>query len=258
MAQSIALHFPMSPVFSWVPLLADVILVYFLLKGKVWAKIGIIVKTILWQICFFPGYIIAKYTGGIFEFILLCCVLLFLFSKGQWSKLKVGTIGVIYGVCFICLVVFIGYKHNQINSYKTIIDKAPLLKEQMSNKGFKVLIPSNNWKFIEKDQALKFFREFAKSGDMFVIDSKGDLGVIFIGENIAKLDALSIKAIEKYFKESFFQNIEIINEKSSENDLFIEGRGHGEYKSYIYVAAFRMFSNIAVTAYFVGDYSRYV
>ena len=201
-------------------ILWDLFFVYHLLKMKNWARLWVIGRTILGMAYLTYLYILeVNYLGWVLDIGILSCILVLLFGKGSKKKAIIVTSSYIFLILFLIGVFSRGMVIQ--NKTENIIKQSSLLKEQKSDTGFKVMLPSENWRFLKKEDSLEILGEYVKDANICIVDISGNVYGVFSGEDITGLE-IDMSEVLEYAKKEVVQEFKIVNELKEEKSVFIE------------------------------------
>lgn len=235
----------------------DIFFSYHMLKMKEWARKWTIARTIIGMVFLTYTYLSgANLLAWFIDIPILFCILILLFGKGSKRK-TIITIS-IYSFLVIIIIGMLIWGQAYQKYTKNIIQGSPLLTEQKSNKGFKIKLPSYNWRFLKKEDASKVIGKLAKNYDIVVSDISGKVCGLFIGEDLTNIkDQLNLDQIAQYLKKEVMPNYKIINERKGESNLLIESQYTQYNTEYIFMAAYNILNRVGVTSYFWGELKDY-
>ena len=126
------------------------------------------------------------------------------------NKITIGLVSLVY-----ILFIFSGADRIISNfEAKNAIINTPLLKEQKSDNGFKVALPSLNWRFLKKETSSKIFGNLVENADIALVDKTMKVWGFFIAEDLTDIeDQLSLDFMAQNLKKELIADYEIIIEE---------------------------------------------
>ncbi len=231
---------------------------FHLAKMKEWARKWIIVRTILGFI-FTTGIFLStpNYVALLLSIPIFCCILILLLGLGSKKKAVIVT-----SVYLLLLVTLVGlFVWGSVITHRTehIIKTSPILMEQKSEAGFKVVLPSNRWRFLKKEDSLKLFGSSLENINIMIADTSGKVFGLFSGEDLSNIDKseLDMNVLLKDAKENVIGNREILKELKNEEGITIESK-YIEYGiEYTFTYIYRLLPKTGVKIILWGDSAEY-
>jgi len=237
---------------GFVGLFWDSIFLSFLSIGKNWARILLKIKYIIGFFTFAIFYYSAKnYLLGSIDLALIVCIILLLFTK-TYSKFPKYTFATF---CVGLLALIFVQMHGGYEEYKekNIISKIESPSEYTSKLDYVIKLPSKDWKFIPKDDAVKMLGITPDDIGVTVATKSASVFGMFVSEDITELNIEGdelLKKISEYMKKDVLSEFDIIGEKDiKDGKLWLATAAVGDTK-YTYAFAWRAYNTIALNTTF--------
>lgn len=232
--------------------------VYYLVKMKEWARklaIGLTIYRMIYIT--FTYYAGSNYAIWALDFGFLVCILFSLLGKGTIKKVKIiGSIAFLLLLSLLGWNIYVSITKQQANQ---IIQNAPLITEQSCEKGFKISLPSNNWRFIRKEDGQKLVGKIGKNVDILITDSSGQLCGLFIGESLKNIDKskVNMQQLIDDFKKGIGSSYEVFNEYKADDGIVVEVKYKQYGSEYAWLHFYKMLENTGVIGNFFGELPQY-
>jgi len=185
-------------------LLLDTFFSINLFKMREWARKWTIGFTIFRMAYFTVLYFSkANFFGWIIEIFILSIVLILLIGLGSKKKAIIATFVYAIFITGLIWLYFLGITAGK--ETQNIIENISFIKEQSSKEGFKVILPSDNWRFLKKHDIPKILGEDIQDVSIVITDLKGEVYGTFGGSEISlqgvKQDTID-EILDSFIKES--------------------------------------------------------
>jgi hypothetical protein len=247
-----------APVYTILWLILDIFFSYHLLKMREWARRWIIGLTIFRMVsltfAYFPK---GEYIAWSIDIPMLVCILILLYGSSNKKKTIITTST--YSILLICLVganIFGVFNEKQT---KNIITNSPLIMEQGCEKGFKIILPSDSWRFIKKEDGKKLLGEIGGNADIIIADTSGKVYGSFLGEDLSKIDIskLDMQLLIDDFKKDLGKDYEVLNEYKASDGIAVELKYEQNGAEYEWLHFYKVLGNTGVIGNFMGASSQY-
>ena len=235
----------------------DIFFSYHLLKLKEWARKWTIARAIIAVIIF---SIIDLPQENYFElgFYLAFMFLIFFLLFGKGSRKKAIITTSVYAVLLLSLASLAVWATYEEKKTGQIIQNIPVIQEQKSNKGFKVVLPSNSWRFVAKEKRREIIGDYAEDADIVITHVTGKVQGIFRSEDISEnVDELFLDRIANYFRTELLNDFNIYNEDIYEKAIIFESKYKEFDTDYAFTCAFKALTKKGITCYFLGELETY-
>ncbi|MFC1825994.1 S1C family serine protease [Thermodesulfobacteriota bacterium] len=235
----------------------DLFCSYYLLKKKNWARLLTIGRAILGIILMTSLYLPnANYIGWVVDVSILSCVLILLFGIGNRKKALI--VSLFYSILIIIIAgMNIRYKHEETR-INNIIKSSTIAKEKKSEEGYKIILPSNHWRFLDREKGLELIGDFGSDADIFLTDLSGKVNAVFFGDNLDDFgEEVNLNLVAQKIKKDYMEGNTIIREVIRDKNIFIKSSYVDRGIKYVLTYAYRVFSGTAINCYFFGEFEKY-
>lgn len=234
----------------------DAFFVYHLSKYKTWARYWIIGRSIFAMLLLSISYLSTEqYLACVLDIGLLACPIYLLI--GFTGKRKSILVSTLYGAIVVSLLSLSWYGTTDQNHTIRQIEKLPAILEQKSANGYKVILPSEDWKFIPKSKAVDLLGEEFEDVDMSFANKNGvTYGAVspYSSEELLESEAEKVKS---YIKNEFLSEMEVIHEEIVGRDILIRAKYFEYGVPYVMDVAYREFDGMAVLLMIFSDVDVY-
>lgn len=231
-------------------LVYDLIFGYFLLNLKRWARIFLAIRILVRVIAIIVPTFSEPGIQVISELIVLIgfATLLVKNNKEILNKIKLISFSVIYCIFIITTLNLL----RQHIMYRRSIEAIPFLNEYVSDKGYKVKLPSTRWRVLKGETALKHLGENAKNWDTTLVADNGKLHGFLLGFPIIKEEINITEIKETMKKEIIPEGVKNLEEKISDSTITIKCKFTENNEDYFSIFNFKALNRLGVFFSFIG------
>ncbi len=231
-------------------LFCDIFFSYFLLRSKKGAKICIALRIVIRLFFFIKAVFLQPSFQTVSELFVLVGFIWALFKnkKSIFVKLKIGIVSPIY-VIFIFSTLNILFSQVQ---YKKEFQSLPFLSEYVCNKGYKIKIPSNKWKIVKDEQAVKYLGAELKSWDIKLGAGNGKIVGLFLASPFNS--GVTNNEMKETMKKEILslEGTNIIKEEADASGASIRYKYSNGNEDYFFIYSFRKGNRFGFLSNFFG------
>jgi len=164
-------------------------------------------------------------------------------------------VSAIYALMLVicCGLAFLGFK--KLGQVPKSFQKPSVIMEQESREGFKVTLPSGNWRFLSPVDAIKIMGGSVTDTSISIADISGEIFGIFLGEDLAGVEVNKglMTELASMMKEAYMPGHTLIKKTIEEDNFVFESEFVSGGIEYAALYAYFAFEHTGVSCFLWGE-----